>query len=34
MTVSLTALLVNVLLPILVMVGLGALMNRRGRIPD
>jgi predicted permease len=32
MTVSLTALLVNVLLPILVMVGLGALMNRRGRI--
>ena len=32
MTVSLTVLLVNVLLPILVMVGLGALMNRRGRI--
>ncbi len=32
MTFSFTALLVNVLLPILVMVGLGALMNRRGRI--
>ena len=32
MAVSFTVLLVNVLLPILVMVGLGALMNRRGRI--
>ena len=32
MTFPLTALLVNVLLPILVMVGFGALMNRRGRI--
>ena len=32
MALPLTALIINVLLPILIMVGLGAVMNRRGRI--